>query len=204
MKIEYVPRKEYSQRNRQFCEEYLPDLRRHLKETMGLKFQSMLAGSGRTKLVTRTPNGGVDLDYLFLFTPKAASDADPEMIKNKIMDKLRELIVNTHVEDSSSAITVRFTDPDRSSRIFGIDIVIGYTDSNGLKILKHDKHRGEFIFNPVEDSSELRRKAHELHRRGRWNEVRKEYLKLKQNGKHDELCSYQVYNMAVNNVYSQI
>lgn len=85
----------------------------------------MLVGSGRTKLVTRTPNGGFDLDYLFLFSSDKKEFSEFGEIKNEIMKELKKLMPDTHVEDSTSAITIRFTDQDTSSRLFGIDIVIG-------------------------------------------------------------------------------
>ena len=164
----------------------------------------MLVGSGRTKLVTRTPNGGFDLDYLFLFSSDKKEFSEFGEIKNEIMKELKKLMPDTHVEDSTSAITIRFTDQDTSSRLFGIDIVIGYKDITGIKILKHDKHENKFIFNTITDSSDLKKKANEIHHEGKWNDVREEYLKLKRNRKNNDLCSHQIYNMAVNNIYNRL
>lgn len=212
---EYVPKntvKIYKAR----CNEYLSKLQKVLQKKYQLKVQSSLIGSGSKYLVTRNGNEPFDLDYnLVISSMPEEFEQDPKRLKDIVRIELDKIIHesssahDSHGKDSTAPITYFFPAKKPNQEAFGLDLgIIWEKNSQTFRLIHLKKDDPErFVWNEVFDSKNTNSKAKKIREGKQWNELRNEYLKLK-NGylkkQSEDISSYVVYVEAVNNVFSRL
>ncbi|MGN1407589.1 hypothetical protein [Lactobacillus sp.] len=198
------------------CNEYLSQLKKVLQDKYQLKVQSSLIGSGSKALVTRNGNEPFDLDYnLVLKSMPEDFEQDPKKLKDTVRVELDKIIHDnssvhdSHGKDSTAPITYFFPARFHGEEPFGLDLgIIWQKKGQALRLIhlkKDDPDR--FVWNEVFDSKNTEARAKKIQEAKQWNELRNEYLKLK-NGylknQSKDISSYVVYVEAVNNVFSRL
>lgn len=212
--FEYVTKAEYKP-VKQELEKIIAQVQTVMRKKYETTFQFSLIGSGKRHLVTRIVggNGGYDFDYnLIISAPKSGYHYKADVVKQQFMDAFRTVLKNTKYkdpQDSTSAITIKVVDKQKSRIEHSCDFAIIYYDcnrsENGYYYLKHDKRQEsyDFIFRNL--SRDVDAKVDEiLEYNNGWNAIREEYLKLKNANRDNNKHSFSLYLEAVNNVYNRL
>lgn len=212
--FEYVTKAEYKP-VKQELEKIIVQVQAVMRKKYETTFQFSLIGSGKRHLVTRVVGGnsGYDFDYnLIIAAPKQGYHYKADVVKQQFMDAFRTVLKNTKYkdpQDSTSAITIKVVDRQKSRIEHSCDFAIIYYDrnraENGYYYLKHDKRQDNYDFVFRNLSRDVDAKVEEIieYSNG-WNEIRDEYLKLKNSNRDNNKHSFSLYLEAVNNVYNRL
>ena len=185
--FEYVEDKEYLSRVRSVCGEIMQDFCHTLKEDYDIGSTFRLVGSGAKNLIVQNASQPIDFNQA--------------LYMNGWGD----------CKDSTSSLTTErrhFTQGNQT--LFSIDVCIVVTDAQDrMYRLIHEK-RGfidydRYYWNQAPYSSGIREKVDFIKRKGKWNLVRKQYLRLKNKyltSNDYNHPSFICYIEAVNNVYN--
>ena len=212
--FEYVTKAEYKP-VKQELEKIINQVQAVMRKKYETTFQFSLIGSGKRHLVTRIVggNGGYDFDYnLIISAPKSGYHYKADVVKQQFMDAFRTVLKNTKYkdpQDSTSAITIKVVDKQKSRIEHSCDFAIIYYDSNrseyGYYYLRHDKRQESYDFVFRNLSRDVDAKVDEiLEFNNGWNAIRDEYLKLKNANRDNNKHSFSLYLEAVNNVYNRL
>lgn len=210
----YVEDKQFISNMRQLCGGIMQELCHYLKEDYGIGATFYLVGSGVKNLILQNANEPVDLDYNLEIVK--CDDWSGRYIKEccrKTFNKVLNECDLRDCEDSTSSLTskpIRFTKGKQT--FFSIDICITRRDHGGfVHRLIHEKtgyvRDDRYNWNKVPYSKELKEKVHSIKENGSWENVRVQYLRLK----NHYLCrrdnyhpSFICFIEAVNNVYNEL
>ena len=212
---EYVSDREFLSRIRTEAGEILQDLCHNLKVDHDIGARFFMVGSGARRLITRNANQPVDLDYN-LEIVRCEDFEDCRYLKEcvrKSFDKVLRArgLYWGNCQDSTSVLTAKrqmyfVTDPAK----YGIDVCIIMQDDGHYHRLIHKKAHwpcdDEYYWNIGPDSRALKEKEAYIRKHGKWEQVRDQYLYLKNlylsRDDHNH-PSFICYIEAVNNVYSR-
>ena len=205
---EYVTKAELKPAKEQI-EKIIRDLHTSLR-TENVTFEEKLIGSGGKNLVTKVVGGNAGFDFDYNFVIQKDNDLDAKHLRQLFVRKLEEIIANTSyssVSDGEQSFTIKVVDKKRSQIKHGCDfaIVNEYIDNqNNFRqeiLVKHSSNNYSWEDKPI--SKNYSTKVSNLKANGLWNEVRDEYLKIKNNNRDGNKKSYTMYYEAVNNVYGR-
>lgn len=180
--FEYVTKAEYKP-VKQELEKIIVQVQAVMRKKYETTFQFSLIGSGKRHLVTRVVGGnsGYDFDYnLIIAAPKQGYHYKADVVKQQFMDAFRTVLKNTKYkdpQDSTSAITIKVVDRQKSRIEHSCDFAIIYYDrnraENGYYYLKHDKRQDNYDFVFRNLSRDVDAKVEEIieYSNG-WNEIR--------------------------------
>ena len=209
----YVDDKVFLKKAQTTCVEILNDLTQELLD-YGISSQFILVGSGARNMVTQNANNPIDFDYN-LCIQKCKDIIDCHFIKEtvrKIFNKVLKGNKLPDCEDSTSSLTMKpICFKNNKKMLFSMDICIIATDKNGSWYrLIHEKTgyalNDKYYWNEAPNSRQIKEKANSIKENGYWQDVREEYLKIKnlylrKNKKHP---SFVCYIEAVNNIYNTL
>ena len=209
---EYVTKAEY-QPIREEIEKIIKKTQVYMKKNFKTTFQFRLIGSGSRHLITRIKNGnsGYDFDYnLILQEPKDGRAYNASILKHQFMEAFKNALKGTkysNPQDSTSAITIKVVDNKNSKIEHSCDFAVIYYDSdiidNGYFYLRNNKNQSIYTFEFRKLSVNVESKLFEiLQYRNAWNEIREEYLKIKNSNRDLNKHSFSLYLEAVNNIYN--
>jgi hypothetical protein len=206
---EIVEKDEY-QPVREQLEDIIKFVQDYIREQFTFSFR--LIGSGSRHLITRIKGGnqGFDFDYnLVLNNPDSEHVWNPKYAKETLMNVFREAVKNTLYKDptdSTSVITIKVVDQKKNSIIHSCDFAIIYypeqDDSHYYKYVKHNKRVQNYTWEERELSKFVDEKKDWIIDNNHWQDVRDEYLKLKNNNNDSEKKSFSLYHEAVHNVFN--
>ena len=212
---QYVEDREFLSRIRTEAGEILQDLCHNLKVDYDIGARFFMVGSGSPRLITQNERQPVDLDYNLEIV--RCEDFDDcrhlkECVRNSFDKALRARgFYWGNCKDSTSVLTAKrqmyfITDPAN----YGIDVCIIMQDDDHYHRLIHKKAHlscdDEYYWNIGPDSRALKEKEAYIRKHGKWEQVRDQYLYLKNlylsRDDHNH-PSFICYIEAVNNVYSR-
>ena len=211
---QYVEDREFLSRIRTEAGEILQDLCHNLKVDHDIGARFFMVGSGARRLITRNANQPVDLDYN-LEIVRCEDFDDCRYLKECVRKSFDKALRARgcywgNCQDSTSVLTAKrqlysLTDPVR----YAIDVCIVMQDDGHYHRLIHKKTgwvcNDEYYWNIAPHSRDLKKKADYIRKRGKWELVRDQYLRLKNHyltqNDHDH-PSFICYIEAVNNVYN--
>ncbi len=187
----------------------------YMRKKHGTECQCKLIGSGKRHLVTRVVggNGGYDFDYnLIIPAPSEGYHYNADVVKLQFIEAFKTALKGTKYndpQDSTSAITIKVVDKQKSRIEHSCDFAIIYYDKNraenGYYYLKNNKKQGQYTFEFRNLSRNADAKIEEiLEYNNGWNAIRAEYIKLKNANKDINKHSFSLYLEAVNNVYNRL
>ena len=206
---EFVPKSELKPVKEE-VEKIIGGLQKSLR-FKGITFEPKLIGSGNKNLVTRVVKGNTGFDFDYNFAIQKDSDLSPKELKLAFISVVEEIIKDTqysHVSNGKQSMVIQVVDRVNSKILHGCDfaIVNEYIDGNNefnQEILIRNKTTDIYTWNEKQVAKNHTYKVSNLKANGQWNEVRDEYLKLKNNNNDEGKKSYTLFYEAVNNVYSR-
>lgn len=213
-KFEFVPRREYSS----YLHHSTKLVEKITSELSKLNIKSVFypVGSGKYHLITRCIENGkkhpFDLDYNLEIDIKTLPEKfrNLNLLKETVKTQLNNVIRNEKEsfragQDSTSVITVPLHFPNDVDKIeFSIDVAIVSKNENGdLQRLVRNKKTGGITWSQIKNTNNIKNKIQEIKTANLWNDVRKNYLNLKNNPKIEE-PSFICRIMAIENVYKNI
>lgn len=192
-----------------------------LKREEKISSQFMLIGSGARNMITiNNEKNIIDFDYNLkilrwgnnkLTSIDTLNTKQKSLLKQKIMDAMNKVFYKwnlKYVSDSTSVITTKPFEVERQ-KIF-IDLAIIYENDDRIYRLIHDKKgntNDEYRFEEVKNiDKKYKDKIRDLKQNHKWNNVRDEYLKLKDiNSKlkaknQSDKQSISIYAEAISNI----
>lgn len=210
----YLEEREFESRMRRFGGEVMQAFCHNLKEDYDISTRFTLVGSGGRNLITQNADRSVDLDYN-LEIVKCEDWNDCRYLKEcarKAFNKALRQFRQYDCRDSTSVLTSNrisfFTMYDSS---FTIDVCIIRRAPGGRYLrLIHEKTgwmaEDKYYWNLAPSAKNLHTKAKYIKKRGKWAQVRVEYLRIKNlyltRNETDDHPSFVCYAEAVSNVYN--
>jgi len=210
----WVEDKEFVSSMRQLCGDIMQDLCHTLKVDYDISATFYLVGSGARNLILQNANVPIDLDYNLEIVGCEDYEKCKELkqeIKKAFNQVLREYKLDD-CDDSTSSLTtkyIRFTEGNQT--LFSMDVAITCRDTkNNYYRLIHDKGYNswsdKYSWNQAPNSKRVAEKVKEIKSKGKWQEVRTQYINLKNKylkaNDHNH-PSFVCYIEAVNNVYNK-
>ena len=208
----YLQDKEFERRIRRYGGEIMQQLCHNLKVDHDIGAQFYLVGSGDRNLITQNGYLPVDLDYN-LEIVRCDDFDDGKTLKEcarKAFDKALNQRNQRNCQDSTSTLTARQISLGFGHPTFSIDVCITHRDGSGCHHrLIHEKtgwtSNDKYYWNKAPQSRRLREKAEYIRKNGRWEQVREQYLHIKNlhlsRGETKDHPSFTCYAEAVSNVY---
>ncbi len=180
--------------------------------------QFTLVGSGARNMVTRNGNGAFDLDYnLEIIKAPNQYWKDLRFLKDtmrRFLDKAAGLRCFSDSKNSTSCLTALLHFKSETTIEFSFDVAIITRNHNGnLCRLIHNENawgygQDQYVWNEIPYSHDVAKKAKQIKEEGRWIDVRRQYVNLKNlylsRWWDKEHPSFILYIEAVNNVYNQL
>lgn len=207
--FEFVSKSELSPVKVQ-VEEIIKMLQDSMRE-YGVTFTFKLVGSGGKHLVTRVVNGNKGFDFDYNLGLQKNGELSNKNLRLKIKSELEKLLQGTGYSTVSSgkqSMTFKFIDHDNSKIVHSCDfaVVKDYEDENGdliQEILIWQKNEDNYIWNKRPFAKNHAEKLSNLKANGLWQEVKDEYIKIKNNNQDKEKKSFSLFFEAINNVYNR-
>ena len=210
-KYEYVSKNEYRP-VREELEDIIKNTQKILKKKSGITFQFELIGSGSKHLITRVAGGnkGFDFDYNIIINYDEGQMWKADYARKEFTKALDEAIKGTqydHPQNSQVAITIKVKDTKKSKILHSCDFAVVYYPNEideGHMYAKLDLQTSKCVW-------EMRKYTKNYHAKldwlkdnvdGYWDEIKEEYLKLKNNNKDPNKHSFQLFYETINNVYN--
>ena len=177
----------------------------------GVTFTFRLVGSGGKNLVTRVVNGNTGFDFDYNLGIQKDGDLSAKDLRLKVKRELEKLLQGTGYSTVSSgkqSMTFKFIDHDNSRIVHSCDfaLVNDYVDEVGdsiQEILIWQREDDTYIWNKRPYAKNHSDKLSNLKANGLWQEVKDEYLKIKNNNQDKEKKSFSLFFEAINNVYNR-
>lgn len=210
---EFVPKREY-QPVRKEIEQIIHKAQRLLKQpgfvNEKMTFQYMLIGSGKRHLITRIKGGNKGFDFDYNLILQSEPGYYRIYAKEALFKAFQEAIKGTYfqkIENSTSAITIKSINKNKSKVNFSCDFGIVYYNGNREMNYLHTKKRGGPIiceWRKRQSAIGMDRKLKELKEcwpNHYWEYIKSEYLDLK-NKNSAQKRSFHLYMESVNNVHN--
>ena len=171
----------------------------------GLTFDCRLVGSAKRHFVIRHHNKGFDLDFQIILH-KNKDNLSEKNVKKLFMDLLNPVVVEEgfdNCKDSTSAITIKMVDKEKSKIITGYDVVILKRILNygveKTEILRHYKDKTPQIwkFEQLPDIVNASEQFRKIKGPRMWQDLRERYYYKKTNDTSGKK-SFQLLHEAVN------
>lgn len=181
-----------------------------LREKYNLQPHLVTVGSGSKYLVTKWDDEPFDLDFnLVFYTLPHEYIVQPMLLKNTLRVVLDQVLIKrgfTHGKDSTSVLTYSHKKSLNQPQGYSLDIGILFGVGGTLNRLIHQKDNPDrFIWNETKINKSSLEQAKQLRKMGRWLQVRKIYLNLKNKyGKDTDLPSFIVFAEALNLTWQSI
>jgi hypothetical protein len=177
----------------------------------GVTFTFKLVGSGGKHLVTRVVNGNTGFDFDYNLGIQKEGDLSAKDLRLKVKRELERILQGTGYSTVSSgkqSMTFKFIDHDNSRIVHSCDfaLVNDYVDDVGdsiQEILIWQREDDTYIWNKRPYAKNHSDKLSNLKANGLWQEVKDEYLKIKNNNQDREKKSFSLFFEAINNVYNR-
>ena len=202
---EYVSKNEIKPYKQLFAS-LIKKVRKDIKKE-GITFTVNLVGSAKRNLVIRHHNKGFDCDYQVLIQ-KNKKSLSPGSIKKAFIDAFNRNMINgfSRCKDSTSAITIKKINANKSEIVFSFDIVILAMIDDCISIIRQDKHntKERYFWNRLPDMNTFNDNFKKIIGNEMWHKLREVYLNkktAKNSGYNNtEKKSFQLLNEAVNEV----
>ena len=211
---EYVAKSEYAPVKKEL-ERIIKCVQIEMREKHDLTFHFQLIGSGRRHLVTRICDGnsGYDFDYnLIIPHPGNGYFYEADILKRDFITAFRNALQGTSYsfpKDLTSAITIKVVDKNHKRIRHSCDFAIIYYDTfeenDGYFYLRNNKKQNKYEFAFRSLNCDTEEKVDDICAENNgWNDIREEYIKLKNINERTDKHSFSLYIEAVNNVYNQM
>ncbi len=211
-KYEYVNKNEYRP-VREELEDIIKKAQIILKKNdTGITFQYELIGSGSKHLITRVKGGnkGFDFDYNLILNCEEGHYWKPKYARQEVTKAIDEAIKGTkydHPQNSAVAITIKVKDTKQSKIIHSCDFAVVYypnENSDEHKYVHLNTSTNQYTWEIRKYTKNYRDKLDWLKESvdGYWDEIKEEYLKLKNNNKDPNKRSFQLFYETINNVFN--
>ena len=201
---EYVSRRE-CRSYREAFEKVLASVRNNMRKE-GVTFTCNLVGSGKRNLIVRHPQKGFDLDYqIVIQTNKKNFNARTLNEKFRLCFDRAKGAGFSHSEDSTSALTIKLKDTNRSRVKFAYDVVLLRKSENGTEIIRRNT-QGEYVWNTLKDMDDFHNRLEYIWKNAGMRERLKEIYwqkKIDQMEGRTSKKSYQLLHEAINEVLKQ-
>ena len=175
-------------------------------------FQYRIVGSAKRNMITcdYSSNTGYDFDYNI--EPNCDFDKySPEEIKRilrQAFDEIGKRHGYSSCEDSTRVITLKQYNSlliTNKTIIHSCDFAIVRKKGKQWQYIHYDKPMNRYYWeNQPKDFEGLEEKEKYIKKKGKWNDVKNEYLYLKKNNMDQEKKSRSLYAEAVNNIHDQL
>jgi hypothetical protein len=207
--FEFVPKSELNPVKIQ-VEEIINLLQDAMRE-FGVTFTFKLVGSGGKHLVTRVVNGNTGFDFDYNLGIQKDGDLSGRELRLKVKSQLESILSGTGysaVSPGKQSMTFKFVDHENRRVIHSCDfaVVNDYEDENGdsiQEILIWQRENDTYIWNKRPFAKNYSDKLSNLKANGLWQEVKDEYLKIKNSNQDKEKKSFSLFFEAINNVYNR-
>ena len=184
-----------------------------LRIDYGIGANAQLVGSAKRNMITQNENGQVDMDYNLIIVK--SSITDDQKLKEAVMKSFNKVLKKNGYKDCQDSTSVlstgflHFTKGNSSEYKFDIAIVKEDQYGNWHRLI-HQKtgwvQHDRWCWNQSPNTKGIREKAEYIKEHSKWQLVRDEYIKLKNNNlrfNNDGLSSFVCYEQAINNVYNR-
>ena len=184
-----------------------------LRIDYGIGANAQLVGSAKRNMITQNENGQVDMDYNLIIVK--SSITDDQKLKEAVMKSFNKVLKKNGYKDCQDSTSVlstgfwHFTKGNSSEYKFDIAIVKEDQYGNWHRLI-HQKtgwvQHDRWCWNQSPNTKRIRAKAEYIKEHSKWQLVRDEYIKLKNNNlrfNNDGLSSFVCYEQTINNVYNR-
>lgn len=192
----------------------LCSVQNEVREYFTFRFDAV--GSSSRNMITCERNGNIGFDFDFNIEPNDPEEKfkadEMRNIIYKAIDKHKGKVGYTHIENSTSVITIKAVDQRNSKIKYSCDfaIVHHYYDKGERhqKYIRYDKTfynimRGQYYWEESGKDFYIEGKIDWLKKKGYWNELRDYYL-IKKNKNHDpNKHSRSILAESVNELYQK-
>lgn len=206
--MEYMTKTEIQKWHKKFLG-WIKNIRNKVREN-GISFDCNLVGSAKRNLVIRHHNKGFDLDFQIILR-KNKNNLSEKCIKELFMNLLNPLLVKEgfeHCKDSTSAITIKMVDCEKSKIITGYDVVILKRKIKNnvefTEILRHHKNSksDSWKFELLPDMTNASEQFRKIKGQNMWHDLRELYYDKKINDRSGKK-SFQLLHETVNEIVSK-
>lgn len=173
-------------------------------------FQYFFIGSSSRNMITfdKTTNTGYDFDVDIVVNP-SSGELSPKEIRGTLeraFQKISKKYGYNAFENSSRVFTIKALNPSRNKIEHSCDIAIvnkHANDNKNRKYIAFEKQGNSYCWEESSKPYEVEGKAECLRKSGRWGEVRKAYLKKKNENTDSRKHSRALYAETINEVYAK-
>jgi hypothetical protein len=187
----------------------IKDLHSSMREH-GVTFEDRLIGSGGKNLVTQVVDGNTGYDFDYNLAIQKDNDLDAKALRLLFVRTLDRIIAGSgfeSVSDGKQSFTIKVLDRKnhRINHSCDFAIVNEYIDEfdNDRQEILVRKLNNMYVWEEKPVGKNHSAKIANLKANGLWNDVRDEYLKIKNHNMDENKRSYTMYYEAVNNVYGR-
>ena len=197
----YVPRTEYQPLKNQIIQ-ILNEVQDEVRDDF--TFQYHFIGSTKRKMITRDMKSPIGFDFDVNIE---VNDDDEDYSATDIRNILRPIITNVSwkygfnkCEDSTRVITIKMTNPWRSTIEHSCDFAIVY----GNQYIRFNKGTQTYTWEyQSKNHNDIEKRADILKNNGCWDEVRTVYLDKKNYNNNPDKHSRSLYFETINEVYKR-
>ena len=197
----YVPRTEYQPLKNQIIL-ILNEVQDEVRDDF--TFQYHFIGSTKRKMITRDMKSNIGFDFdVDLTVNDDEEDYDPDEIRNILRNAITKVSRRygfTKCEDSTRVITIKMTNPWRSTIEHSCDFAIVY----GNQYIRFNKGTQTYTWEyQSKNHNDIEKRADILKKNGCWDEVRTVYLDKKNCNTNPDKHSRSLYFETINEVYKR-
>ena len=197
----YVPRTEYQPLKNQIIQ-ILNEVQDEVRDDF--TFQYHFIGSTERKMITRDMKSNIGFDFdVDLTVNDDEEDYDPDEIRNILRNAITKVSRRfgfTKCEDSTRVITIKMTNPWRSTIEHSCDFAIVY----GNQYIRFNKGTQTYTWEyQSKNHNDIEKRADILKKNGYWDEVRTVYLDKKNCNTNPDKHSRSLYFETINEVYKR-
>ena len=197
----YVPRTEYQPLKNQIIL-ILNEVQDEVRDDF--TFQYHFIGSTKRKMITRDMKSNIGFDFdVDLTVNDDEEDYDPDEIRNILRNAITKVSRRygfTKCEDSTRVITIKMTNPWRSTIEHSCDFAIVY----GNQYIRFNKGTQTYTWEyQSKNHNDIEKRADILKKTGYWDEVRTVYLDKKNCNTNPDKHSRSLYFETINEVYKR-
>ena len=197
----YVPRTEYQPLKNQIIL-ILNEVQDEVRDDF--TFQYHFIGSTKRNMITRDMKSNIGFDFdVDLTVNDDEEDYDPDEIRNILRNAITKVSRRygfTKCEDSTRVITIKMTNPWRSTIEHSCDFAIVY----GNQYIRFNKGTQTYTWEyQSKNHNDIEKRADILKKNGYWDEVRTVYLDKKNCNTNPDKHSRSLYFETINEVYKR-
>jgi len=197
----YVPQTEYQPLKNQIIL-ILNEVQDEVRDDF--TFQYHFIGSTKRKMITRDMKSNIGFDFdVDLTVNDDEEDYDPDEIRNILRNAITKVSRRygfTKCEDSTRVITIKMTNPWRSTIEHSCDFAIVY----GNQYIRFNKGTQTYTWEyQSKNHNDIEKRADILKKNGCWDEVRTVYLDKKNCNTNPDKHSRSLYFETINEVYKR-